>query len=175
MLTFHPQYFYKSTSADDEILEISNIISFQVDNILKCPVTQTHDFNKAVTCTKCQSLFLTAACGICDFNVKNSLPSISLVEFEKQQQQVIVEQSKIIVFCIDISGSMGGKRIDTVKTAALRTIQNLKQNSPSVKVALITFSDKTCYYGDSKTVQRYITMASIIKKKRKFKTDKSEL
>ena len=58
-------------------------------------------------------------------------------------------KERIIVFCIDTSGSMAGPRINSVKKACLKTIELLcSQENSEFKLALITFDSNSKYYGN---------------------------
>jgi len=66
------------------------------------------------------------------------------------------KNERIIVFCIDSSGSMAGPRINSVKKACLKTLELLfNQEDIEFKLALITFDSNSKYYGNGKTISKY--------------------
>ncbi len=70
-------------------------------------------------------------------------------DFEFIQTGTDEGNERIIVFCIDTSGSMAGPRINSVKKACLKTIELLcSQENSEFKLALITFDSNSKYYGN---------------------------
>ena len=55
--------------------------------------------------------------------------------------------SKVVVFCIDVSGSMAGRNIEMVKSSCLATLKLIKEKHTEFKVALVTFESKGIYWG----------------------------
>ncbi len=53
-----------------------------------------------------------------------------------------------IVYCIDISGSMNGYRLEAVKKTIRAQIKEMKEVYPDRKVGLVTFSDDVKIIGD---------------------------
>jgi Mg-chelatase subunit ChlD len=53
-----------------------------------------------------------------------------------------------IVYCIDISGSMSGHRLDSVKKTISAQLKEMKEVYPDRKVGLVTFSDNVKVIGD---------------------------
>jgi Mg-chelatase subunit ChlD len=54
-----------------------------------------------------------------------------------------------LIFCIDVSGSMKGSRLKGVQNSCVQTLNHLLTNEPNKKVALVTFSNRAKYYGDT--------------------------
>ena len=171
MLSFHPKSLFKSQDKNDEILEKSNIICFQVDHILKQTCDESYVESQLRKCSACSSVILNNDCVICSVSSHNKLPYQSLVEYKQNQKFTFsIPQTHIpvIVFCIDISGSMNGTRLDMVRTACLATVDQLNSQNAKMKVALITFDDCAYYYGDKSSVTRTVQTAlptGMIKKK----------
>ena len=62
-------------------------------------------------------------------------------------------QSKIakdisIVYCIDVSGSMSGIRLECVKQTIVGQIEEMHKTYPERKVGIVTFSDLIKVIGD---------------------------
>ena len=59
-----------------------------------------------------------------------------------------------IIFCLDISGSMGTwfndnySRLNIVKAMIIKNITEINKNNPNYKVGLVTFGSIIYYYGD---------------------------
>lgn len=53
-----------------------------------------------------------------------------------------------IVYCIDVSGSMSGARINTVKKTILAQIKDMEENHPLRRVGIVTFTDIVEIIGD---------------------------
>jgi hypothetical protein len=149
-----------------------NIISLKVNKLLEQKsASQKLNEQEKIVCEKCTAYFSLYSqviaesnqwiCNICwnviDFpkNTKISALNNIDVEFMKSNNDIKTEKlkknldnnTKIIVFCIDISGSMAGSRINMVKDACINTINVLKDQNPDYKVALITFESRSKYYG----------------------------
>ena len=56
------------------------------------------------------------------------------------------------MYCIDVSGSMSGPRINTVKQTILAQIKDMAENHPQRRVGIVTFTDIVEIIGDG-TVQ----------------------
>ena len=84
-----------------------------------------------------------------------------LIDTMEQVKQIVrIEQvdSKIIVFCIDVSGSMANDRIAVVKSSCLNTLKLLKEKNPSFKVALTIFENIGTYFGSGDLKESTISM-----------------
>ena len=73
----------------------------------------------------------------------------------KEMEEEVAEEDKMLIFCIDISGSMdcvfGGKsRLNSVKEAIGDEIKRLKFEKSKIKVGLITFGSEVHLIGDAK-------------------------
>jgi uncharacterized protein YegL len=53
-----------------------------------------------------------------------------------------------IVYCIDVSGSTEGERINSVKKTILNQIKDMHQNHPLRRVGIFTFTDIVEIIGD---------------------------
>ena len=53
-----------------------------------------------------------------------------------------------MIFAIDISGSMRGKKIETVKKVMSKTIEEIRVNHPDRKVGIVLFESAVHIYGD---------------------------
>jgi uncharacterized protein YegL len=53
-----------------------------------------------------------------------------------------------VVYCIDVSGSMQGYRLECVRKTILTQIEEMKNKYPERKVGLVTFSDDIKVIGD---------------------------
>ena len=62
-----------------------------------------------------------------------------------------------IVYCIDISGSMEGERLNAVKETILSQIKDMHENHPKRKVGLVTFSDDVDIIGDGTVKKDLVT------------------
>jgi hypothetical protein len=63
-----------------------------------------------------------------------------------------------IVYCIDVSGSMRGMRLECVKQTILGQIEEMHKKYPDRKVGIVTFSDLVKVIGDGS--QNVITLDS---------------
>lgn len=157
MLSFNVKSIFQSENPSDDIFEFCNGFSFQLDKILSIPAKRIDQLANAVICQECGSYDVNKICVFCDPDGRNNLPFQTIVDYEKPMQVVstttstCVEVKATIVFCIDVSGSMNGERIDMVRDASLKTIEMLKKKAPSCKVALITFESQAYYWGDAKS------------------------
>lgn len=55
------------------------------------------------------------------------------------------------MFCVDVSGSMSGSRLNAVKTTILGQIKEMKEKNPDRKVGIVTFTDFVDIIGDGST------------------------
>jgi len=150
-----------------------NIISLKLKNMLEnnSDCLRLNENQKAI-CHKCQAFLSFFSkiiqnqwrCTIC--NELNPLNVAQItktdVEYTKNMNQskpVLKKEPKIIVLCIDVSGSMQGNRINMVKAACVNTIDKLKKECPKYKVALITFESNSFYYGDGRSNKEYTIQA----------------
>ena len=148
-VTFHPRYVFKSSEEKDTCFEECNLLCFQLKNIFE--QNPSSYFQPAIfkTCQKCNSVLIYDKCSICDKNFRSILPNYLLFEYDINFEKNDVEQKvPIIAFVIDVSGSMKGTRLNDVKIACKKTLEKLKRENGDAKVALITFSTFTKYYGD---------------------------
>lgn len=53
-----------------------------------------------------------------------------------------------VVYCIDVSGSMQGIRLECVRKTILAQIEEMKEKYPERKVGIVTFSDSIKVIGD---------------------------
>ena len=53
-----------------------------------------------------------------------------------------------IVYCVDVSGSMQGTRLNCVKATILNQLEDMKKKYPLRKVGIVTFSDDIKVVGD---------------------------
>jgi len=141
-----------------------NIVSLKVKQMLenKSDCLKFNDNQKKI-CTKCRAFFSAYSetienqwnCVICE-EPNTSINSLTIPD--KQDVEYLqnvpsptlfsVKEPKIIVFCIDISGSMSGNRLNMVKEACIKTLNKIEKESPEFKVALLTFESTGRYYGD---------------------------
>jgi Mg-chelatase subunit ChlD len=78
--------------------------------------------------------------------------------FNTYENSNLKSDERIIIFCIDTSGSMAGPRINSVKNACLKTIEQLcNQDNSKIKVALVTFDSTSKYYGNGDLNESTIT------------------
>ena len=62
-----------------------------------------------------------------------------------------------IVYCIDISCSMSGARLNAVMETILSQIEDMRENHPKRKVGLVTFSDDVDIIGDGTVKMDLVT------------------
>ena len=69
-------------------------------------------------------------------------------------QVTLAIDETLVIFCIDVSGSMNEydgasvSRLKAAEAAVKSQLEQLKQDSPARRVALLTFSYKVQIYGD---------------------------
>ena len=86
-------------------------------------------------------------------------PPTELIEYARQAPESVSSTEHMIVFCLDVSGSMNTQipvpsgvhlsRLECVKAAVSRQIQALVKQDPECKVALISFGSVVTIFGDS--------------------------
>lgn len=156
-------------SIDSTINEFNkNIISIKLKDFLESASELKLNENEKAKCNYCSSFFsscskveknLSTWCEIC--KKLNTLDFKEIdIEFIKNQISSESMKEKIIVFCIDISGSMSGKRIETVKTACLKTLELLREKNPDYIVAIISFETSGVYYGDGRLMEQTVSLAN---------------
>src|SRR5690606_32864537 len=87
---------------------------------------------------------------------EGELPQEESVDYFLKPPSVVKESetAPLLIFCLDISGSMGrivqgrDTRLSVIKQAILSQLSNLAESSRPPRVALITFNDKVRIYGD---------------------------
>ena len=149
-----------------------NIFTFQNESILK-EIPLISDIPKR--CEKCKSILNKYSklnniennkyewiCEFCYFkNIieieKDLIPKTSIIEYsiEKVKQNEIKNlNERSIIFCLDISGSMGEyfneniTRLNIIKATIIKNIREINKNNPNYKVGLVTFGSEIYYYGD---------------------------
>ena len=153
-----------SVNAASTVGEFSqNIISLKISDILKnkSSFTRLSDSEKVI-CTNCKafSSYFTHMeknqwkCNFCKQSNQTKLSKLHTkhVEYVKPAPVVPVplkvnNNDKILVFCVDISGSMRGARIEMVKKACIATLDQLLKDNPEHRVALVTFETESIYCG----------------------------
>ena len=152
-----------SINAAPTIVDFSqNIISLKISDILKnkSSFTKLTD-NDKVTCTNCKAFTSCFThmeknqwkCNFCKQSNQTKLFKLCTKHIEYTKPITIappvinVNFNKIIIFCIDVSGSMSGHRLQTVKTACIATLNLLFSKNSEYRVALVTFESNTIYYG----------------------------
>jgi uncharacterized protein YegL len=66
----------------------------------------------------------------------------------KDSKQLGLAKDISIVYCIDISGSMSGHRLECVKKTIRAQIKEMHDKYPDRKVGIVTFSDDIKVIGD---------------------------
>jgi hypothetical protein len=170
MISFNSKYLFKSLSEEDKTYEEANILCFQVKNIFQQKLTQDFKPDILKSCKNCKAILIHDFCPICDKKLRSYLPSYLLFEYEIQNN-IIQEEKKypVVVFVIDVSGSMGeSNRLENVKIACKNTINKLKETKISeIKIGLITFSDKATYYhGEGSEVIESFNMNNEIRREK---------
>jgi uncharacterized protein YegL len=61
-----------------------------------------------------------------------------------------------VIFCIDISGSMGGSRINCVKDVLNKSISQIHNDHPSRKVGIVLFESRVHVIGDGTQDKLYV-------------------
>ena len=153
-----------SVNAAPTIVDFSQkIISLKISDILKnkSSFTRLTD-NDKVACTNCKAFTSCFThmeknqwkCNFCKQSNQTKLFKLFTKHVEYVKPITIappvlnqVNLNKIIIFCIDISGSMSGHRLQTVKTACIATLDLLLTENPEYRVALVTFESGSIYYG----------------------------
>jgi len=153
-----------------------NIMSVKLTDILENTPDKFLSYDEELECKKCSGFFSFYCkveqfensnevgfwhCCICGHqnNLKNKIDysntftaeydDIVITNNTIPEPKIEIEQvdSKIIVFCVDVSGSMANSRIRLVKSSCLSTLKLLKENNPAFKVALIIFEERSTYFG----------------------------
>lgn len=88
-------------------------------------------------------IFCGSQCEAVDYENNN----VFIVE-KKRGADNLKEVQNTIVYCIDISGSMQGQRIDFVKTRINEELDKIIKDHPEEKVCLITFESDCHIIGD---------------------------
>ena len=84
---------------------------------------------------------------------KEENPCIVLKKADKMMEAEINNDEKVLIFCIDVSGSMdfqveGKSRIESVQEAISDEIKRFKFEKEAIKVGLITFGSYVTLIGD---------------------------
>ena len=143
-----------------------NVISLRINKLLDKTLKKTNENSKEI-CKKCKAFYVSNSqktnqnqwkCWICT-NINQIKFTNNCLEMDMEYIKNVNDQHnrvintnnnnecKIIVFCIDVSGSMSGNRLEIVKKASINTIKLLKEKKPEYKVALVTFESRSMYYG----------------------------
>ena len=125
-----------------------------------------------ISCSKCSSIisylsqrhseseWICEVCGsVNETNILHwdRLINVNDIEFSSEDDEddydncdeYLEGNERVIVFCVDTSGSMAGPRIKSVKEACLKTIELLRnQEEHEFRFALITFDSTSKYYGN---------------------------
>lgn len=135
-----------------------NVILFRIKDFLNSS-PETRKPHKQ-SCPQC-NFFRSSELAFCNFCLGNKSFETN-VEFYNSVQPKISKATqsptKLFVFCLDISGSMCGQRIETVKLACLQTVKSIQSRklNDQYNIALISFSDNAIYYdlhtGNSQTL-----------------------
>jgi Mg-chelatase subunit ChlD len=80
--------------------------------------------------------------------VKVEQPAATTTKEESKKPDTSIASDISIVYCIDISGSMMGYRLEAVKKTIRAQIKDMKEVYPDRKVGLVTFSDDVKVIGD---------------------------
>jgi hypothetical protein len=156
-----------------------NLISVKLNNILNEESIIKFKYNEEmkISCEKCASIISYLSrkhsenewiCEICShINETNILDWTELInvddiEFNSEEENDVLDNSteisvikekdeRILIFCIDTSGSMAGSRINSVKEACLKIVELLcRHEQHDFKLVLITFDSTSKYYGNGK-------------------------
>lgn len=61
-----------------------------------------------------------------------------------------------VIFCIDVSGSMGGSRLNCVKDVLRKSIKQIHDDHPSRKVGIVLFESQIHVIGDGTQNMLYV-------------------
>jgi hypothetical protein len=152
----------------------NNIVSINLNEILNGESLIKFKFSDEmkINCIKCGAIisYLSTKhsenewiCEICsqknETNISDwtDLINVNDIEFNSEEDSEEFEKywdmcsndERIIVFCVDTSGSMAGQRISSVREACLKTIELLRAHEGhEFKFVLITFDSTSKYYGN---------------------------
>ncbi|XP_077313637.1 uncharacterized protein LOC143934146 isoform X2 [Lithobates pipiens] len=160
-----------------------NILHLRIGKLVEDPGKETLDMGFPLLCSKCSAAFSELShvednkIWTCDFcSTENAINEHTPLECTGDSQlylQVMAgniyttDEDTMLVFCIDISGSMSvtievpqdqtndfndhniyQSRMEAVKSGLITTLQFLRKQHPRRRVALVTFSDQVKIYGD---------------------------
>ena len=159
----------RSTNSKKD-LKTSILSIHEINAILANKAQDSFNKNDCILCDKCKAYLFSAfhECIFCHEKITKSKrenkKTIILENFEleliEHSQPVVrtVVEDRLFVFCIDISGSMAGNRIDHVKIAVHKILDTLYSREFKYKVAFITFNGNGFYYGHGDVCQATIDM-----------------
>ncbi|XP_040181674.1 circularly permutated Ras protein 1-like isoform X3 [Rana temporaria] len=164
-----------------------NILHLRIGKLVEDPGKETLDIGFPLLCSKCSAAFSELShvednkTWTCDFcSTENAINEHTQLECTGDNQLYLHEmagnvyttdEDNMLIFCIDISGSMSvtievpqdqtnncnnhniyQSRMEAVKSGLIETLHFLHKQHPRRRVALVTFSDHVKIYGDG-TIQ----------------------
>ena len=88
---------------------------------------------------------------------KDFIPKSPIIEYcieKPKENEIKTFNERSIIFCLDISGSMGEtfkeniSRLNIVKATIIKNIREINKNNPNYNIGLVTFESLIHYYGD---------------------------
>ncbi|XP_073458935.1 uncharacterized protein [Aquarana catesbeiana] len=160
-----------------------NILHLRIGMLVEDPGKETLDIGFPLLCSKCSAAFSEFShvednkIWTCDFcSTENTINEQTQLECTGDNQLYLQEmagniyttdEDTMLVFCIDISGSMSvtievpqdqtnncndhniyQSRMEAMKSGLIATLHFLHKQHPRRRVALVTFSDQVKIYGD---------------------------
>uniref|UniRef100_A0A3Q0R3U8 VWFA domain-containing protein n=1 Tax=Amphilophus citrinellus TaxID=61819 RepID=A0A3Q0R3U8_AMPCI len=146
-----------------------NVVSLGVGKLVDISQSGMETFQKPVICGKCSSALSCLSslqknvwqCEFCggENSVDESLATLCIGQRAgvRSDDLYLPRQSEddyqnledtLVIFCVDISGSMSVTTEQGMQDALYRALSSIKQQSPHRRVALVTFNDEVVIYGD---------------------------
>jgi hypothetical protein len=81
-------------------------------------------------------------------------PEPVVEETKNGEQTTATDDGSSIIFCLDISGSMGGGKLEMMKDILVKRIDEMNKSTPEKKLGFLCFgSDVNVFSGDGKTCE----------------------
>ncbi|KAL7716623.1 VWFA domain-containing protein [Entamoeba marina] len=159
-------FLRKEAQNDTQLHEIKeepnidvNVVSIELCHLKEESEVQN---NFPICCSNCNAALTsnipiennTWKCQFCNTNQKiedeqkQSIIKAESVDYIKEKKEVTEKQKGVIVYCIDVSGSMMGSRLEACKAAICQQMTTLKESDPERRVCIIEFESEVSILGD---------------------------
>ncbi|KAL7713423.1 VWFA domain-containing protein [Entamoeba marina] len=136
-----------------------NLISVELNNLnAQCAVQQS----SPIYCSSCKAALTndiviednTWKCQFCsttqriEDKQKEGIVKKGTIDYIKEKKEISMNKGGIVVYCIDVSGSMNGSRLESCKAAICEQVKLLKETNPEKMVCVIEFESNVSILGD---------------------------